>query len=560
MRKRIFLSICVTSIMSVLLTFLVVTIVLYTNFVKELKEEIKTASVYLSHALENNNDAVLSIASAKTKYRVTLIDADGTVLFDNFSNTNKMDNHLMRPEIQAAKQSGSGESTRTSDTLLEQTYYYAALLKDGRIIRLANTTRSFLGIIENALPLLLFILCIIAVIAVIIARFLTKRIMTPIDNVNLDTPLDNSAYDEFSPLFTKIDRQNREIKDKILQLETKKNELNYITENMSEGLIILGKDKNVLTANKSARNLFNIGNANVQNEYYLSVCREPEFSRPVEAAFNGITTSEKLEKEGRIFQVLASPVLFGHSSMGAVVFIVDNTDKEMAEKLRRDFSANVSHELKTPLTSIIGYAEIMHNGIAKQEDSAKFIGLIYSEGKRLLTLIEDIIKLSRLEENSQKNTRELFKPVDLGNVCNSVAAELEHKAQNGTIHLKIIMPENPIIIQAIPQILHEMIFNVCDNAITYNKVGGSVKIELLENLETHQVEVIISDTGIGIAPEHQNRIFERFYRVDKSHSKKTGGTGLGLAIVKHGALLMNAKVLLSSELDKGTTVRFIFSL
>lgn len=558
MKKRIFLSICLTSITAVLLTLFIVTVVLYRNFVEEIKKEIMSASVYIALALDNSSEDILALASYKTKHRITLIDAEGTVLFDNFSDIRKMDNHLMRPEVQTALKYGSGESTRTSDTLLEQTYYHAVVLKDGRIIRLANTTRSFFGIIENALFLLFFIMFIVAAIAISAARLLTKMIMTPIYNVNLESPLDNSAYDEFAPLFIKIDRQNKEIKEKIAQLEAKKNELSCITENMSEGLIILGKDKTVLSANKSAKLLFNLDHMDLHKEHYLSVCRDPVFSKTAEVSLSGKSSTGKLEKDGRIFQILASPVLSGHSSIGAVLFIVDNTDKERAEKMRREFSANVSHELKTPLTSIIGYTEIMQNGIAKPEDSVSFISLIHTEGKRLLSLIEDIIKISRLEENSAKDKQELLEPVDISSICSSVVKELEHKALEFNVTLKTRLPETPVIIQGIPITLHEMIFNVCDNAVTYNKEGGSVTVDVIQNFERENIEVIIRDTGIGIAPEHQSRIFERFYRVDKSHSKKTGGTGLGLAIVKHGAQLMNAKVFLSSEFGKGTTVSFIF--
>jgi len=399
---------------------------------------------------------------------------------------------------------------------------------------------------------------IVAAIAISAARLLTKMIMTPIYNVNLESPLDNSAYDEFAPLFIKIDRQNKEINEKIAQLEAKKNELSCITENMSEGLIILGKDKTVLSANKSTKLLFNLDHMDLHKEHYLSVCRDPVFSKTAEESLSGKSSTGKLEKDGRIFQILASPVLSGHSSIGAVLFIVDNTDKERAEKMRREFSANVSHELKTPLTSIIGYTEIMQNGIAKPEDSVRFISLIHTEGKRLLSLIEDIIKISRLEENSAKDKQELLEPVDISSICSSVVKELEHKALEFNVTLKTRLPETPVIIQGIPITLHEMIFNVCDNAVTYNKEGGSVTVDVIQNFERENIEVIIRDTGIGIAPEHQSRIFERFYRVDKSHSKKTGGTGLGLAIVKHGAQLMNAKVFLSSEFGKGTTVSFIF--
>jgi len=558
MKKRIFLSICLTSITAVLLTLFIVTVVLYRNFVEEIKKEIMSASVYIALALDNSSEDILALASYKTKHRITLIDAEGTVLFDNFSDIRKMDNHLMRPEVQTALKYGSGESTRTSDTLLEQTYYHAVVLKDGKIIRLANTTRSFFGIIENALFLLFFIMFIVAAIAISAARLLTKMIMTPIYNVNLESPLDNSAYDEFAPLFIKIDRQNKEINEKIAQLEAKKNELSCITENMSEGLIILGKDKTVLSANKSAKLLFNLDHMDLHKEHYLSVCRDPVFSKTAEESLSGKSSTGKFEKDGRIFQILASPVLSGHSSIGAVLFIVDNTDKERAEKMRREFSANVSHELKTPLTSIIGYTEIMQNGIAKPEDSVRFISLIHTEGKRLLSLIEDIIKISRLEENSAKEKQELLEPVDISSICSSVVKELEHKALEFNVTLKTRLPETPVIIQGIPITLHEMIFNVCDNAVTYNKEGGSVTVDVIQNFERENIEVIIRDTGIGIAPEHQSRIFERFYRVDKSHSKKTGGTGLGLAIVKHGAQLMNAKVFLSSEFGKGTTVSFIF--
>ncbi len=558
MKKRIFLSICLTSIAALLLTLTLVTVVLYRNFIEEIKKEIMSASVYIALALDYSQDDILSLASYKTKHRITYIDTDGKVLFDNFSDIRTMDNHLNRPEVQTALKQGSGDATRVSDTLLEQTYYHAVLLKNGKIIRLANTTRSFFGIIENALFLLFFILIIVAAIAVGAARFLTKLIMTPIYNVDLDSPLDNKAYDEFSPLFVRIDKQNKEIKEKIAQLEAKTNEMSCITENMSEALLILGKDKTVLSANKSAKQLFAIDHLDLHKEHYLSVCRDPVFSKTAEEALSGKNSAGKLEKDGRIFHIISSPVTTGGSSIGAVLFIVDSTDKERAEKMRREFSANVSHELKTPLTSIIGYAEIMNNGIAKPEDSAKFISLIYTEGKRLLSLVEDIIKISRLEESSLKDKKEFFEKTDISMICTSVVQELMHKAQEFNVTVKTRLPENPVIIQGIPEILHEMIFNVCDNAITYNKPEGSVTVEVIQNYEREDIEVIISDTGIGIAPEHQSRIFERFYRVDKSHSKKTGGTGLGLAIVKHGAALMNAKVFLSSEVQKGTKVTLLF--
>jgi two-component system phosphate regulon sensor histidine kinase PhoR len=548
MKKRIFWSIIFSSLLTIILTTSLIITALYSDFTSERKLELATECSFAATALGKTDIGYLTAIGRKSSDRITLIGSDGTVLYDSFADAKTLDNHLDRPEIYEAMKNGSGEATRLSDTIGEQTYYYALRLDDGNILRISTTTRSIFGIINNAAAVILLIVLLAVICAAFTALILTKAIVTPINKLDLDTPLSNNTYDELSSLLLRMDKQNKKIAEQIGELNAKQNELNAITESMSEALVIFGGNKHILFANKSAYNLF--GNNNAKNIGYLEFCRDVSYTRTVEAAFEGRSAGDKISKNGRIYQLSVNPVL-GNKAYAAVLFAVDITEKEQSEKMRREFSANVSHELKTPLTSISGCAEIMQNGIAKEEDYPRFIGQIYTESKRLITLIDDIIKLSRLDEDGLKKE---FEPVDLYSLSEKVISSLKSKAEAAGIGLSLEGESH--LINGINGTLYEMVYNLCDNAITYNKTGGTVTV----NVSASDGSVVLSvrDTGIGIAPEHQARIFERFYRVDKSRSKETGGTGLGLSIVKHGAILHNAAIKLESEKGKGTTISIIF--
>lgn len=503
---------------------------------------------YIAAGYEQSDMDYLAEIGRGSALRISLIAPDGVVLYDNFAYVNIMDNHLDRAEVIGAVENGSGETTRLSDTLGEKTYYYALRLNDGSILRVSQTTKNVFGVIGNSTILILLIILLAVICAAAAAKLLTKSMITPINSLDLDNPLANNTYEEFSPLLLRMDKQHKKIAEQFALLEEKQNELNDIIESMNEALVIFGQNRHVLFSNKSADALF--GYVKEKNTGYLGLCRDIGYARAVETAFAGKPAGEKISRNGRTYQLSVNPVK-GNKNYAAVLFAVDITEKEQSEKMRREFSANVSHELKTPLTSILGYAEIMQNGIAKPEDYPRFIGQIYSEAKRLISLIEDIIKLSRLDEGGLKNE---FEPVDLYALSEKVITSLNDKAQTAGVSLSL--EGETQFVEGIRGTLYEMIYNLCDNAITYNKPGGSVAVSMSKS--DAGVMLSVRDTGIGIPPEHQSRIFERFYRIDKSRSKETGGTGLGLSIVKHSAMLHNAEIKLESKPGKGTVISVIF--
>ena len=553
MRSRIFLSICLASLVTLGLTLLLVTRVMYTSMTDELKDEVKSEAKYLSTAIETINaeggglDDYIAETGKKSVNRITLVAADGTVLYDNYAEPSQLDNHSGRPEIKDAINNGWGDITRSSDTLSEKTYYYAVKLNDGGVIRIASTTKSFGGLLGTSVIWLVIITIAVFVASVIIAKLLTDSLIKPINNLDLENPVANETYDELSPLLARMDKQNEKITEQVKKLLGRKREFEYIADHMTEGLVIFGKTGNILTANISARKIFG---SDDDAATYPELSRNSDYIRAVESALVGKATDTKLEKDGRIFRLTVNPVE-DTGKYGAVLFLIDITERESAEQMRREFSANVSHELKTPLTSIMGAAEIIENGIAKSEDIPHFAGQIHSEASRLLALIQDIIKLSRLDEEDLKQE---FADVDLDGLCKTVIAELGCKAKDKNI--KVSYKGESVAINGVRPVLHEMIYNLCDNAIVYNKEGGEVKVTLSE--ENGEKMLTVEDTGIGIAAEHQPRVFERFYRVDKSHSKETGGTGLGLSIVKHGAILHDGTISLESEQNKGTKITIAF--
>lgn len=524
--------------------------VIYNNLTRELKKEVIHHTIFISKAIELNADSYMPYITAvgkESKSRISLISADGTVLYDSFAPAEKLENHGDRPEIKSAMSSGTGEATRLSDTLGEKTYYYAVKLSNGNILRVAATSKSILGLIRSAVPWIVIIAIAILVLAVIIARVITDLIIKPINKLNLNDPLSNRTYEELAPLLSRLEKQNQKILAQVKKLTSQQHEFEYITGNMKEGLVFLGENGTILFENNSAKRI--LGDA--VGKSYLELHRDVQYIKAIDSALAGKALRVKMNKYSKMYELSANPVDGKSNAYAAVLFIVDITAKENVEKLRREFSANVSHELKTPLTSIMGYAEIIENGIAKQEDIPDFANSIYGEASRLLALIEDIIKLSRMDE---RDLDQEFAEVDLSELCESVINNLSEKAK--TKNIKIDYSGNTSIVYGIKPILYEVIYNLCDNAIIYNKDNGSIKITLL--VENNKTKLSVSDTGIGIAPHHHDRIFERFYRGDKSHSKETGGTGLGLAIVKHAAMLHRAEIALKSQEAKGTTITIAF--
>ena len=551
MKKRIFLSICFASLISVLLSSVFIGGVIYRNSENEIKTEIRNEAFYLAHTLEfiGCDTAYLSDTGENVSNRITLIDTDGTVLYDNYAEENDMTNHMSRPEVADAAANGTGEAVRYSNTVGEKTYYYAVRLSDGTIVRIANTSKTVYGVIRNAVGWIILISILVLIVAVVIAYLLSRSIIKPINNLNIDSPLSNNTYEELSPLLRRMDKQNAEIASKIRILKEKQNELDYITSSMSEGLVIFSETGNILSANASAGRILK-----GQTEgSYLMLSRDADYISCVESALKGKASTKKMKTENKVYSLSASPVANESKDYAAVLFIVDITDRELAEQMRREFTANVSHELKTPLTSILGYAEIISNGIAKPEDINGFAGRIYSEASRLMTLIQDIIHLSRLDEGELRHE---FEKVNLSEVCKKAVNDLSEKAKAAKITLNEDIDD--IVINGYEPVLYEIVFNLCDNAIIYNKPEGSVSVSLKS--DSSKAILTVSDTGIGIAPEHQARIFERFYRVDKSRSKETGGTGLGLSIVKHGAMLHDAEIAISSKPDKGTSISITFNI
>lgn len=550
MKNRIFFSIFSSSLIALILCLACVTGVMYNAMTAELRDEIRNEAAIVSAALDSiegkNTQEYIKDAVQRSENRITLISPDGTVLYDNFSKASEMGNHFDRPEIAEALANGTGTALRASDTLGEHTYYYAVRLKNGSVIRIANTTKSVLGLLSHLTLWLILIGVVIFVISLIIAGILTRSIISPINELDLDAPGENLTYDELAPLLSRMDKQNEKINAQIERLSEQKSELACITGNMSEGLVIFGSGGTILSANAAAQRIL----GNNASGSYTRLCRDREYLETVETALRGDCGSALLEKDGRTYSLTASPVT-ETKKYSAVLFIVDVTDRENAEKMRREFSANVSHELKTPLTSIMGAAEIIEKGIVKKEDIPHFAGNIHSEAMRLLSLIEDIIKISRLDEGGL--TRE-FEDLFLDDICKSVISELSEKAQSRGISLESSLER--VSVRGVRPVLHEMVYNLCDNGIAYNNKGGKVELSLEKTPSGCILKV--SDNGIGIPPEHLARIFERFYRVDKSHSKETGGTGLGLSIVKHGAALHGGVISLQSEVDKGTVISIEF--
>lgn len=519
--------------------------ILYRNFDGQMRKELSKEAAYLAYGVEQQGLNYLKNIKDKSA-RITYIDQDGTVLFDNEADVSEMKNHSDRTEFQKAEKYGAGESSRYSDTLSEKTIYYALRLKDGTVLRVSGTQDSVLALVENLIFPLCGLLCLMLILSGIMASAISKRIVKPINELDLESPEENRIYEELSPLLSKIHRQNREIQNQLELAKQQQEEFALITENMQEGLIVIDKYTMILSANSSAWNLFHVDRVR-QGESVYCLDREEEFRHAIEQVLSGEHTELVLKLNGSDIQLIANPVIRDKKTEGAVVLLVNVTEKLERESLRREFSANVSHELKTPLTSISGFAEIMQGGLVKNEDIPKFAGRIYKESQRLLQLVEDVIQISQLDE---EKTSYVWEPVDVYQVCKNAFESLKEKAKSLNVHLYICGERMKM--EAVRTLLEEAIYNVCDNAIKYNRNDGSVSVFLTQTAQ--EIQIVVKDTGVGIPKEDQDRVFERFYRVDKSHSKEIGGTGLGLSIVKHAVGALKGSVILRSEEGNGTEI------
>lgn len=545
MTKKIFKSIMFVCALVLAVGLAAVMGILYSNFDGQMRKELSKEAAYLAYGVEQQGVDYLKNIKDKSA-RITYIDQDGTVLFDNEADVSEMKNHSDRTEFQKAEKYGAGESSRYSDTLSEKTIYYALRLKDGTVLRVSGTQDSVLALVENLIFPLCGLLCLMLILSGIMASAISKRIVKPINELDLESPKENQIYEELSPLLSKIHRQNREIQNQLELAKQQQEEFSLITENMQEGLIVIDKYTMILSANSSAWNLFHMDRVR-QGESVYCLDREEEFRHAIEQVLSGEHTELVLKLNGSDIQLIANPVIRDKKTEGAVVLLVNVTEKLERESLRREFSANVSHELKTPLTSISGFAEIMQGGLVKCEDIPQFAGRIYKESQRLLQLVEDVIQISQLDEEKTPYT---WEPVDVYQVCKNAFESLKEKAKRLNVHLYIC--GEYMKMEAVRTLLEEAVYNVCDNAIKYNRNDGSVSVFLTQTAQ--EIQIVVKDTGVGIPKEDQDRVFERFYRVDKSHSKEIGGTGLGLSIVKHAVGALKGSVILRSEEGNGTEI------
>ena len=548
MKNKIFRALVALAAMAVLVASGLITFLVSQDYFNETKKELAQEARYISMGLESGgNDFLNKIAAENgSNVRITLIDKDGIVLFDNQAEAKTLENHAMRQEVMEAVAVGAGEAERFSDTLDKTTYYYAVRLDDGKILRLARTIDSIYKSVLQMLPIMGGIVIVVAFLASIVARRVTFNLIKPLDQVNLDEPLDNETYDELAPFLTRIAKQKRQLSKNLKKLRGKQEELTIITNNMNEGLVLLNGQQNVLFINESAAKIFGFSAKEVVGRNILTVDRAQEVQDLLQKVSQAGKGEGLYEKDRHFYQLSGSSV----NGSGSVILIYDVTEKMTAEKLRREFSANVSHELKTPLQSILGYAEIMKNGLVKDEDKQRFLERIHAEAGNMIELIQNIMELSRLDENK---TLDEFEDVDLLKLAQSVTLRLKHKAQTKGVTLNV--SGSSACVCGVQSILSEVLYNLVDNSIKYNKDNGKVDVKVQDGSE--EVTVSVSDTGIGIGAADRERVFERFYRADKSHSKEIGGTGLGLSIVKHGVLFHKGRVELESEPGLGTTITFV---
>lgn len=549
MTKRIFRTIFVVAVSIFLASALLFMTVLYDYFSGIQQSQLRMQIDLASQGVEDEGLDYLQNLTIKD-YRVTWIGTDGKVLYDSVSDIDEMENHFEREEVKEALSEGYGASSRYSSTLTQRYLYGAKRLPDGTVIRLSVTQNSLLILTLGMLQPIMVIFVIAIILSAFLASRLSRKIVKPLNEIDLDKPLDNDGYDELSPLLRRIDVQQKEIGRQSEELKQKQKELEVMTSAMSEGIILLNSRGTILSINKAAAKLFGTDYFCI-GEDIVSINRSLELAQLLNKAKAGKHSERITEFGSGQYQMMASPVISDDIVSGIVLLILDVTEKEKAEQLRREFTANVSHELKTPLHTISGSAELLANGMVKAEDISDFSSRIYSEAQRMIQLVEDIIRLSHLDEGAEGMK---WDKVNLYEIAEETVNSLSDEAANAEIKLKLC--GEAVSINGIKQLLQEIIYNLCDNAIKYNRRDGLVSVEVKDMGDFAIVSV--SDTGIGIPTEHQERIFERFYRVDKSHSKEIGGTGLGLSIVKHAAKLHNAEIELQSVVGSGTTITVKF--
>lgn len=578
MSRKIFYTIFMVTVVTMLVCALLISAVLYRSFDSAARQQLHNETIYISQALPYTNDRIAYLSELDVDdVRITWIATDGEVLYDSTtdsetsgnadgtasgnSDDNQLENHLDRPEVIAAFENGTGEASRYSDTLGEITIYYAALLEDGTVLRLSSVQSSVFGVMQAMILPCLTILLLTAIASALVANSMAKRIVRPLNNLSLDDPLSNESYDELAPLLQRMAQQHRRIESQMEELSLKQREFNTVTDNMREGFVLMDKNGMILSLNKSACQLFGKTATACTGNYILALNRSAQLQTALDAALRGISSEETLEISERVYQLMTSPVIVDTRLSGIAMIVLDVTEKHSAEMMRRDFSANVSHELKTPLTVISGYAELLKAGVAKPEDTQHFAELIYDETQHLIGLVEDILTLSRLDERGAGSTAAGEKEfVNLYAVATDVCLRLAPHATEHGVTLQLEgsdrVRDGAAMVYGTRSILNEMIYNLCENAIRYNRPDGQVTIKVDDS---DQLTILsVTDTGLGIPLEYHEKIFERFFRIDKSRSKETGGTGLGLAIVKHGALYHNAVIEVASVEGSGTTITLKF--
>ena len=549
MKKRIFRSIMLVSVTCVIAGLAFLMGILYHFFGNQLEKELKAEASYLAVAVEKEGEAAFESLPLEAA-RVTLIDSDGTVLFDNKADAKSMENHGERKEVKAAMETGTGKSVRQSDTLMEKTVYYAKKLSNGQILRVSSNQYTVAAILKELFLPLIYVVLLMAVMGAVFASRLTKRIVEPLKEVDFDHPEQAETYEEIAPLLTKINKQQKTIGKQIADARRQQEEFSIITENMSEGLLVIDNQTDLLSCNSSARNLLAASGMQKQQSVF-SLNRSEPFRQAVDAVLAGKHGETILRVGDNYCQVTGNPVFSDGAVTGGVLLLVDITEKIQRENLRREFTANVSHELKTPLTSISGFAEIIQDGFVKPQDVKIFAGKIFDEAQRLITLVGDVIKISQLDEGCLPYQKE---DVDVYVLAKNILERFKEPAEKKGISL--YLEGEHAVLSTVEPILDEVLANLCDNAVKYNRTDGNVTVTVLNG--KHAVSISVADTGLGISQGEKTRIFERFYRVDKSHSKEVGGTGLGLSIVKHGAAFLGAKLELESTLKKGSTFRLIW--
>lgn len=553
MSRKIFRSAILVSVITLISCIVFIFGILFQYFESRLMNELKTEAGYIAAAVAMQGAEYLESFDYAEK-RITLIAPDGTVIADNTVNPEEMENHSDREEIIEAVNLGSGTSVRYSRTLTEKEIYYAEKMADGRILRISTRQYSVVSLLMGLLSPVAFIMLLMVILAVVLSRRTSKSIVEPINHIDLENPRDNNPYDELAPLLSKIDSQKKTIDSQLKKAVKQQEEFRTIIDNMSEGIILTDKNRQILTYNSAALHLMKISSPVKGN--VLAFNRTSDFREAVDSALNGQKCEKQMISAEKTYSLIANPVFHNISALeveiaGAVIIILDITESVRREQMRREFTSNVSHELKTPLTSISGFAEMMMKGDMPAETVADFSKSIYDEAQRLTALVLDIIRISEYDENNMVSETE---KVDLYSLSQNIAVRLLPQARKKRVN--IIVNGETTFIEGVPKVIDQMIFNLCDNALKYNREDGTVTVKLSETEES--VSVTVADTGIGIPAEHQSRIFERFYRVDKARSRSTGGTGLGLSIVKHGARIHGADIKLESEPDKGTTVTVIF--